>query len=157
MPSWYLLKKLKRALQIQSCVNSINRAASSAISPVPEFNGEIFTYSGENSMTVVLENIRDQDRYVRSILSDMKPMKTLTEEQQLQHATATTCEPCHANSLRKIKIRNITTILSDFTLVLIAIRAIWNWNRKRSQLQSDWRKEKESITKIANQVLQRYI
>ena len=61
------------------------------VSHVPEFNGEIFTYSGEDSMTVFFEHIRDQDHYVRSILSDVKPMKTLTAEQQLQHAAATTC------------------------------------------------------------------
>ena len=48
---------------------------------VPEFNGEIFTYSREDSMAVLFEHIRDQDHYVRSILSDVKPMKTLTAEQ----------------------------------------------------------------------------
>ena len=70
------------------------------ISQVPEFNGEIFTYSGENWMTVFCE---DQDRYVRSILSDVKPMKTLSAEQQLQYGAATTCELCHANSLKTTK------------------------------------------------------
>ena len=54
------------------------------VSQVPEFNGEIFTYSCGNSMTVFFERIKDQDCYVRSILSDVKPMKTLTAEQQLQ-------------------------------------------------------------------------
>ena len=53
-------------------------------SRVPEFKGEIFTYSGEDLMTVFFEHIKDQDHYVRSILSDEKPMKTLTAEQQLQ-------------------------------------------------------------------------
>ena len=38
---------------------------------VPEFNGEIFTYSGEYSMRVFFEYLRDQDHYVRSILSDV--------------------------------------------------------------------------------------
>ena len=38
------------------------------VSQVPAFNGEIFTYSGEDSMTVFFEHIRDQDYYVRSIL-----------------------------------------------------------------------------------------
>ena len=65
------------------------------VSQVTEFNSEIFTYSGEDSMTVFFEHIRDQDHYVRSILSDVKPMKTLTAEQQLKHAAATTCELCH--------------------------------------------------------------
>ena len=66
------------------------------LSQVSEFNGEIFTYSGEDSMTVFFEYFREQDRYVRSISSDVKPMKTLTAEQQLQHAAATTCElPIH--------------------------------------------------------------
>ena len=101
-PSWYLLKKPKRALPIQRCVNFINRAASSAFaSQAPEFNGEIFTYSGENSMNVFFEHIKDQDRYVRSILSDVKPMKILTAEQQLQHAAATTCELCHGQFTKK--------------------------------------------------------
>ena len=58
------------------------------VSQVPKFNGEIFTYSGEDSMTVFFEHIRDQDQYVRSILSDVKPMKTLMAEQQLKHAAA---------------------------------------------------------------------
>ena len=34
------------------------------VSQVPEFHGKIFTYSGENSMTVFFEHIKDQDRYV---------------------------------------------------------------------------------------------
>ena len=54
-------------------------------------------------MTVVFEHIRDQDHYVRSILSDVKPMKTLTAEQQLQHAVATTCEVCHWSFTMKNK------------------------------------------------------
>ena len=32
------------------------------VSQVPEFNGEIFTYSGQNSMTVFFEHIKEQDR-----------------------------------------------------------------------------------------------
>ena len=71
------------------------------VSQVPEFNGEIFTYSGEESMTVFFEHIRDQDHYVRSILSNVKPMKTLTAEQQLPHAAATTCELCHGQFTKK--------------------------------------------------------
>ena len=51
------------------------------VSQVPEFNSKIFRYSGEDSMTVFFEHIRDRDHYVRSILSDLKPMKTLTAEQ----------------------------------------------------------------------------
>ena len=94
------------------------------VSQVPEFNGEIFTYSGENSMILFFEHIKGQDRDVRSILSDVKPMKTLTAEQQLQLAAARTCELCRASSLRKIKRRNITAISVDFTSVLIAIHAI---------------------------------
>ena len=73
------------------------------VSQVPKFNGEILTYSGEDSMTVFFEHIRDQDHYARSILSDVKPMKTLTAEQQLQHAAATTCELCHGSLTMKKK------------------------------------------------------
>ena len=65
-------------------------------------------------MTVFFEYIRDQDHYVRSILSDVNPMKTLTAEQHLKHDAATTSE----------KRRNITAISTDFTSVRIAIRAI---------------------------------
>ena len=54
-------------------------------------------------MTVFFEHIKDQDRYVRSILSDVKPMKTLTAEQQLQHAAATTCELSHSQCTKKNK------------------------------------------------------
>ena len=77
--------------------------ACSRVSQVPEFNGEIFTHSGENSMTVFFEHIKDQDRYVRSIRSDVKQMRTLTAEQQLQHAAATTCELCHGKFTNKNK------------------------------------------------------
>ena len=73
------------------------------VSLTPEFNGEIFTYSGEDSMTVFFELIRDQDHYIRSILSDVKRMKALTAEQQLQHAAATTCELCHGLFTKKNK------------------------------------------------------
>ena len=54
-------------------------------------------------MTVFFEHIKDQDRYVRSILSDVKPTKTLTAEQQLQHAAATTCELCRDQFTKKNK------------------------------------------------------
>ena len=70
------------------------------VSQVQEFNGEIFAYSGEDSMTV-FEHIRDQDHHVRSILSDVKLMKTLTAEQQLQRSAATTCEICHCQLTKK--------------------------------------------------------
>ena len=73
------------------------------VSQVPEFNGEIFAYSEEDSMTVFFEHLRDQDHYVRSILSDVKPMTTLTAEQQLKHAAATTCELCHGSFTMKNK------------------------------------------------------
>ena len=74
------------------------------VSQVPEFNGEMFTYSGENSMTVFFEHIKDQDRYVPSIQSDVKSMKTLTAEQQ--HAAATTCELCRGHFTKKKKKTN---------------------------------------------------
>ena len=73
------------------------------VSLVPEFNGEIFTHSGEDLTAVFFEHIRDQDHNVRSILSDVKPMKTLTAEQQLQHAKATNCELCHGQFSKKNK------------------------------------------------------
>ena len=52
-------------------------------------------------MTVFFEHIRDQDHYVRSFLSDVKPMKTLAAEQQLKHTAATTCELCHGQFTKK--------------------------------------------------------
>ena len=55
-------------------------------------------------MTVFFEQIRDQDQYVRSILSDVKPMKTLTSKQQLQHAAATICELRHCQFTKKNKM-----------------------------------------------------
>ena len=95
------------------------------VSQVPVFNDAIFTYS-EDSMTVFFEHLRDQDHYVRSILSDSKPMKTLTAEQQWQHAVVTTCELCHCQFTKKTKIRNITVILADITSVPTVIHAISN-------------------------------
>ena len=53
-------------------------------------------------MTVFFEHIRDQDHYVLSILSDVKPMKTLKAE-QLKHAAAATCELCHGQFTKKNK------------------------------------------------------
>ena len=57
-------------------------------------------------MTVFFEDIKDQVRYVRSILSDVKPMKTLKTEQQLQHAADTTCELSHGQFTMKNKKTN---------------------------------------------------
>ena len=54
-------------------------------------------------MTVFFEHLRDQDHYVRSILSDVKPMKTLTAEQQLKHTADSTCELCHGSFTKKNK------------------------------------------------------
>ena len=73
------------------------------VSHVPEFNGEIFTYGGEDSMTAFFEHIRDQDYYVRTILSDVKPMKTLTANNscstlRLQPAS---CDTEHLNEKQK--------------------------------------------------------
>ena len=73
------------------------------VSQVQEFNREIFRYSIEVSMTIFFQHIRDQDHYDRSILSGVKPMKTLTAEQQLQHDAATTCELCHGSFTMKNK------------------------------------------------------
>ena len=91
------------------------------VSQVPEFNREIFTYSGEDSMAVFFEHLRNQDHYVRSVLSDVKPMNTLSAEQQLKHAAATICELFHGSLTNR---RSITVILADFTSVDIATRAI---------------------------------
>ena len=82
-------------------------------------------------MIVFFEHIRDKDHYVRSILSDVKkPTKTLTAEQQLQHAAVTTCELCHG-SFKMNKRRNVTAILVDITSVHTAIYASLNWNTKK--------------------------
>ena len=89
------------------------------VSQVPEFNGEIFTYSGEDSMTVFFEHIRDQDHYVRSILSDVKPMKTLTADNSCNTLRLQPANCATDHSLRKTKRRNITDISADFTSVRI--------------------------------------
>ena len=52
-------------------------------------------------MTGFFEHLRDQDHYIRSILSDVKPMKTLTAKQQLKHAAAIICELCHGSFTQK--------------------------------------------------------
>ena len=65
------------------------------VSHVPEFKDEIVTYSREDSMTVFFEHNKDQDHYVRNILSDVNPMKTRT--------AATTCELCHGPFTKKNK------------------------------------------------------
>ena len=54
-------------------------------------------------MTVFFWHIKDQDHYIRSILSDVKPMKTLTAKQQLWHAAATTYELSHGKFTKKNK------------------------------------------------------
>ena len=73
------------------------------VSQVPVVNGEIFTYSGEDCMTVFFEYIKDQDRNVHSILSDAKPTNPLTAEQQIAHARATTCAQCKEQFTKKNK------------------------------------------------------
>ena len=83
-------------------VRQLHKASGFAclrVSQVPEFNGEILTYSLED----FFEHNKDQDHYVRSILSDVKLMKTLTAEQQLKHAAATNCALCHGQFTKKNK------------------------------------------------------
>ena len=72
------------------------------ISQVPELT-ENFYIQRRKFDNGIFEYIKDQDHYVRSILSDVKLMKVLTAEQQLQHAATTTCELCHCQFTKKNK------------------------------------------------------
>ena len=84
-------------------VQQIHKPSRFACIPSPRYRGLIgdITYSGEDWLTVFFEHIKDQDRYVRSILSDVKSLKTVMAKQQLQHAAATTCELCHGKFTKK--------------------------------------------------------
>ena len=68
-----------------------------------KFNGEIFTYSGKDCMTVFFEYVKDQDRYIHAILSDAKRMNPLTPEQHIAHAGASTCAQCSEHFNKKNK------------------------------------------------------
>ena len=50
------------------------------VAQVPEHNGKLFTYSGDNVMTVFYEHLRDQDAYVKEVLSEKLPMNKLSPE-----------------------------------------------------------------------------
>ena len=54
-------------------------------------------------MTVFFEYVKDQDRYVHSILSDAKLMNPLTVKQQIAHVRATTCAQCNEQFTKKNK------------------------------------------------------
>ena len=62
------------------------------VSTVSEFNGNIYIQRRRFDDCLFIEHIKDLDRYLWSILSELKPIKTLTAEKQLQHVAATTCE-----------------------------------------------------------------
>ena len=62
-PSWYLLKKIESASNTKvRQLHKPSRLTCRRLFQVLEFNGEIFTCSGEDSMTVFPEYIRDSDR-----------------------------------------------------------------------------------------------
>ena len=132
------------------------------VSQLPEFNEEIFTYSGENSITVFFEHIKDHNRYVRSILSDVKPMKTLTAEQQLQQAPATTYELCHPKFTNKNKKAKHHCHLSRLYISFYCNTCNWKLKcTKRCELSFDRRKDEESIkeeqTTFFNGTLRKFI
>ena len=56
-------------------------------------------------MTVFFEYVKDQDRYVYSILSDAKPMNPLTAEQQIADTRKTICAQCCEQFTRKNKVK----------------------------------------------------
>ena len=40
------------------------------VAQVPEHNGKLFTYSGDNVMTVFYEHLKDKEAYIREVLSE---------------------------------------------------------------------------------------
>ena len=50
------------------------------VAQVPEHNGKLFTYSGDNVMTVFYEHLKDQEAYIKEVLSEKLPMKQLSPE-----------------------------------------------------------------------------
>ena len=73
--SWFPWKKIRRARPTPKS------ASCTRVSQVLEFKGEVFTYTWEDCMSVLFEYLKDKDRYVHSVLSHVKPIKPLTEEQ----------------------------------------------------------------------------
>ena len=84
-------------------------------------------------------------------------MKTLTAEQQLQHAAATTCKLCHGQFTKKNKKTKHHWHLSGLYISQYCNTCNLKLKYKRFQLRSDRLKEEESIKEETDQVLQRHI
>ena len=52
-------------------------------------------------MNVFFEHLKDPDRNVHSILSDVIPMKPLAADQQIAHAKASICAQCNETFAKK--------------------------------------------------------
>ena len=64
------------------------------VAQVPEHNGKLFTYSGDNVMTVFYEHLKDQESYIKEILSEKLPMKQLSPEELIRHVASKQCTQC---------------------------------------------------------------
>ena len=64
------------------------------VAQVPEHNGKLFTYSDDNVMTVFYEFFKDQENYIREVLSEKLHMKQLSPEELIRHAASKQCTQC---------------------------------------------------------------
>ena len=110
-------------------------------------------------MTVFFEHIKDQDRYVRIILSDVKPMKTLTAAQKLQHAAATTCELSHGQFTKKKKKTKHHCHLSGLYIGLYYNLKLKYKNGSNSDPTDEKKKKswKRKQTKFFNGTLKKFV
>ena len=64
------------------------------IAQVSEHNENLFTNSGDNVMTVFYEHLKDQDAYIKEVLSEKLPMKQLSLKELIIHASSKQCTRC---------------------------------------------------------------
>ena len=95
---------------------------------VPEHNGKLFTYSGDNVMTVFYEHLKDQEAYIKKVLSEKLPMKELSPKELIRHAASKQCTQCDAVYSKKIWKLDITITKLEHRLGHTVINAIFNSN-----------------------------
>ena len=64
------------------------------VAQVPEHNGKLFIYSGDNVTTVFYDHLKDQEAYIKKVLSEKLPMKQLSPEELIRHAASKECTQC---------------------------------------------------------------
>ena len=79
-------------------------------------------------MTVFYEHLKDQEAYIKQVLSEKLPMIQLSSEEFIRHVSSKQCTQCDTiYSKRNLKL-DITTMKLEPTLNHTVINAIFNSN-----------------------------